>query len=132
MASIPRLKNTITKEPVRIYEGSTITLTFTVRNNAGVAQDISSNNAVDYKLTSSPEVDDDGNLLYTDFTGAGGCQVSGSFTTDGTDGKVSFDITATELTTILEDAIMEFSHNPSGTKKPFKQWKYDVLDSTQT
>jgi hypothetical protein len=128
---LPKLINKTTNEPIKIFEGSAITLTFTVRNNAGVAQDISTNNEADYKLTSSPEVEPGGNLNYTDFTGTGGWQVSGSFTTDGTDGQVDFNLTATELTTILEDAVMEFSHNPSGTKKPFAQWRYDVLDSTQ-
>jgi len=116
---VPFLVDTASREPVTLFKGNKKTLTFTQKDVNGVAIDISLKTATSYKLTAKQEFSDTANLW----------QLSGSFTTDGTDGKIDFDLTSTELATVVNDAVMEFTDENDPDPVTLGQFIYDVKES---
>ena len=119
--NIPVLISSTTGRAIQIFQGDQKILTFTLKDTAGAVVDLSAKTATDFKLTARQ-----------DFGEAQLFQVSGAFVTDGTDGKIKFTLTATELTTTLEDAILEIVDNSSGVQATLYQRRFDVLDDIQT
>lgn len=118
---IPDLLDSVTKKPIKIYRGDTITLTFTIRDTDGQASDISAKTASDYKLSSNTALDGSA----PDWT------VNGTFATDGTDGKISFALTAAELATVAATNYLELVDTTGSVDATLAQWKYAVLQDVK-
>ncbi len=106
---------------ILLFRGDTKPLIFTLKNNAGVVIDISSKTASDFLLTAKDDVD--GTQIF---------QVAATFKTDGTDGKLKFVLSATDLATAVNEAVMELTDTTGATDDTLTQLRFDILQDVKT
>lgn len=119
--AIPDLLDAQTGRAIKLYKGDTITLSFTLRNVDGTAQDISAKTASDYKFSGGTALDGS----------AAEWTVSGAFGNDGSDGVITFTLTPTQLSAVLATLYVELIDTTGGTDLTLAQWKTAVLQDVK-